>query len=78
LQNNSINGYRYVSSNQVPKDVLLFGNFSSIIMGLWGVLDVVPDTAAKAKSGGLVIRVFQDVDMNIRYMQSFAVLEKTN
>lgn len=76
LQNNSINGYRYVSSNQVPKDVLLFGNFSSIIMGLWGVLDVVPDTAAKAKSGGLVIRVFQDVDMNVRYMQSFAVLEK--
>lgn len=76
LQNNTVNGYRYVGSNQLPRDLLLFGNFGSIIMGLWGVLDVVPDTATKVKSGGLVIRVFQDVDMNLRYSESFALLQK--
>lgn len=76
LENNTVNGYRYVSSNQIPADILLFGNFASIIMGLWGVLDVVPDTATKVKSGGLVIRIFQDVDVNVRYTQSFALLAK--
>ena len=74
LSGNTVNGYRYHSSNQVPEGVLLFGDFSSLIIGLWGVLDVMPDQSTKAASGGLVIRVFQDVDMAIRHHESFAVL----
>ncbi len=78
LAGNTVNGYRYQSSNQVPRDLLLFGDFSSLIIGMWGVLDILPDQAAKAASGGLVIRVFQDIDMAIRHTESFALLMKSD
>ncbi len=78
LAGNTVNGYRYQSSNQVPRDLLLFGDFSSLIIGMWGVLDMLPDQAAKAASGGLVIRVFQDIDMAIRHTESFALLMKSD
>ena len=40
---------------------------------MWGILDVMPDTAAKAASGGLVLRVFQDVDIAVRHAESFCI-----
>lgn len=43
-------------------------------MGMWDVLDIMPDTATYAKRAGLVIRVFQDIDVAIRHSESFAVL----
>jgi len=36
-------------------------------------MDLVVDTATKASSGGLVLRVFQEIDVAIRHPQSFTV-----
>lgn len=69
--NNMVNGYSCVSTNQMPSNGILFGDFSSIVIGMWGVLDLVTDTATKAASGGLVLRVFQDVDVAVRHIESF-------
>jgi hypothetical protein len=38
---------------------------------MWGALDIVPDTASKAASGGLVLRVFQDI--GVRHAESFCI-----
>jgi HK97 family phage major capsid protein len=55
---------------------MLFGNFSDLIIGQWGVLDVLVDPYTLGTSGGIRIRVIQDVDVAIRHAESFAVLKK--
>lgn len=70
-ENDEMNGYRAVSSTQVPSNGLYFGNWIDLLMGFWGVLDLKPDESTKAASGGLVLRVFQDTDVAIRHPESF-------
>lgn len=65
------NGYMVDVSTQLAANTILFGNFNDVIIGMWGVLDVAPDTAAKAAAGGLVLRVFQDIDIGVRHAVSF-------
>jgi HK97 family phage major capsid protein len=66
-----LNGYDVHATNQMPANGILKGDFSSLVVGMWGVLDIVPDKAAKAASAGLILRVFQDVDFALRHAQSF-------
>ena len=68
-----VNGYGMIGSSLVPTQRVIFGNFNDVIIGMWGVLDVEVDKAALAASGGLVLRVFQDVDVAIRHAESFAI-----
>lgn len=67
----TLNGYPLVATTQVPANTVLFGNFEELLIGMWGTLDVVADKATKAASGGLVLRVFQDVDVAVRHPVSF-------
>lgn len=79
---NTINGYRAAASVNVPHtttkgtgtnlSTIIFGNFADIIVAEWGVIDLKLDEATLAKSGGKVLRVFQDVDIGIRHAASFA------
>ena len=68
---NQVNGYDVHTTTQLAADTILFGDFSSLIVGMWGSLDVVADTSTKAASGGLVLRVFQDADVGVRHIESF-------
>jgi len=70
---NQANGYPLVGSTLVPTKRVIFGNFNDIIIGMWGVLDIEVDKATLAASGGLVLRVFQDVDVAVRHPESFAI-----
>ncbi len=72
-EGNETNGYRLEATSQIPANGIIFGNFRDVIIGYWGVLDVMPDPAAKAASGGLVLRVFQDADIAVRRPLSFCV-----
>lgn len=66
-------GYPILRSTQLAANRIIFGNRSDVLIGMWGVLDVMPDTATKAASGGLVLRVFQDVDVAVRHAESFCI-----
>jgi len=70
---NEVNGHKAMASNQVPANAWAFGDWSQIIIGLWGALDLKPDAAALAGSDGLVIRVFQDCDTVNRNTSSFCI-----
>ncbi len=71
MEGNMVNGYNAYRKNGLAATDLMFGNFADVAIGMWGVLDVMPDKATKAASGGLVMRVFQDVDIVIKRPQSF-------
>jgi HK97 family phage major capsid protein len=67
----TVNGYPVSRSTQLNQHTILFGDFSQVMVGFWGVLDIKPDEAALAASGGLVIRVFQDADVAVRQPTAF-------
>lgn len=71
IEDNMANGYDIYGSTQMASSQMLYGDWSSVLIALWGVLDITVDEAAKAASGGLVLRVFQDVDAGCRHPQSF-------
>lgn len=72
FENNEVNGYSAYSTMQMNANTVLFGDFSEVILGLWGGLDLMLDPYAKADSGGLVIRAFQSADIAIRHAAAFA------
>jgi HK97 family phage major capsid protein len=71
-------------SNQVPSNLtkgtgtnlsaLIFGNWNDLIIGQWGAIDVLVDPYTAGASGSIKIRLLQDLDIQIRHPQSFAVI----
>lgn len=69
---NTTNGYPVLTSTQLATHTLLFGDWTQIMVGFWGVMEVRPDEATHAASAGLILRVLQDCDVAIRHGQAFA------
>lgn len=72
----TMNGYDAWASNVCPINVannyLFFGNWESLIIGSWGVLDVNVNPWINSNSGAVRVRVLQDLDMGFKYPQGFA------
>lgn len=73
---NTVNGYPTEITNQVSATDLLFGNFSDFIIAMWGGLEIDVDRAALAKSRGLRVLAFQDIDFGLRRLESFVLGRK--
>ena len=72
-ENGLVNDYPAAVTTQFDANKLLFGDFSQLLIGMWGALDVVPDRATKVATGGLVMRLFQDADVATRNAQAFSL-----
>ena len=70
-----VNGYPAYSSTHAgaTADGIVFGTYSNLLIGFWGVLDVMTDVYTKAASGGVVVRVFQDTDVAVRRGSAFCI-----
>lgn len=79
-----LNGYRAVTSNQVAKNLtkgtgtnlsaMIFGNFADLIIGMWGGLDLQVNPYSLDTTGAVRVTAFQDVDIQLRHPESFAVM----
>lgn len=72
-ENGQVNGMTAGSSTQMIINKILFGDFSQAMIGLWGAVDLTVDKATKAKSGGSVLRIFQDADTAVRHAGAFSL-----
>lgn len=79
---NTLNGYRALASGRIPKDLgggskhaMIFGDFSQLLVGSWGVLDVLVDPYSSSETGAVKIVAFQDVDFAVRHAESFAAIK---
>lgn len=82
----SLAGYRAGVTNAIPGtyakgtstglSAMVFGNWSDLVIGLWGGLDVLVDPFTGSKEGTTRVVVFQDVDVAIRRAASFAVCKE--
>jgi HK97 family phage major capsid protein len=78
-----VNGYPVARSNQVPSTLtkgsssaasaLIFGNFSDLIMAMWGGLEVLPNPYGTGyNAGNIELRALQTIDIAVRRPASFA------
>ena len=68
----TINGYRGIVSNQATAGNLYFGNFSDLLIGMFGGLDIVVDPYSNSTSGTVRVVALQSVDVAVRHAVSFA------
>lgn len=80
-----LNGYAGYITNAVPSNLtkgtssgvcsaLIFGNFSDLIVGLWGATDILVDPYTGGAAGTVRVRVMQDCDVAVRNVESFATM----
>lgn len=86
--NKTLNGYRADSSSQIPSNLekgtgedltaLIFGDFSTVMIGLWRAIDLVVDPHTLGLSGGIRLTAMLDCDIQFRNAESLAkVMDKT-
>jgi HK97 family phage major capsid protein len=80
-----LNGYRAAASNQVPSNLtkgagtalsaIIFGNFSDLILALWGTVDILVDPYTGSTTGTVRVVALQDADIGVRHAESFAAAQ---
>jgi len=70
-ENDEINGYPVIVSNQLANNDCLFGDFSQFVVGLWSGLDLTVDPYAGSTSGTVRIIALQDVDFAVKQPGAF-------
>jgi HK97 family phage major capsid protein/HK97 family phage prohead protease len=78
---NTVNGYPAAVSNQVPKTLgggashaVIFGDWSQLLIGDWGVMEVIVDPYRLKKQGMIEVTTYTQMDCNVRHAQSFAAI----
>lgn len=85
----SLLGYGMNVSNQVPSNLtkangtnlsaIILGCFDQLIVGEWGVLEILPNIYGKQyEVGGVEIRCIKSLDMCVRHEQAFAAITDAN
>lgn len=70
-EDDEINGYPVIVSNQLQSNDALFGDFSQFVVGMWSGLDLTVDPYAGATAGTVRIIALQDVDYAVRQPGAF-------
>jgi HK97 family phage major capsid protein len=70
---NEINGYPAYDTNQILNNGMIFGNFNSLIMAMFGGLDVVVDPYTLADKAEVKITINNFIDFALRHPQEFVV-----
>lgn len=79
-----LNASRAFVTNQLPSNLTkgasvgvcslgVYGNWAELLLLFWGALDIMPDPYALAKSGGLRLHVYRDMDVAVRHVESFCI-----
>tara|TARA_B100001250_G_scaffold184968_1_gene159074 strand:+ start:203 stop:1930 length:1728 start_codon:yes stop_codon:yes gene_type:complete len=80
----SLLGYRYLQSQNVPSNLtkgtgtglsaIIFGDFSNVIIGEFGAVDLIVDPYSSSTSGDVKISIFGYVDIGIRHVTGFSAI----
>ena len=74
---NTVNGYQTQITNQISTGDVFFGNFSDVLVGLFGGLEITVDPYTGSQSGRIRIVSMQDVDVQLRRAVSITYGKKT-
>jgi HK97 family phage major capsid protein len=82
---NTLLGYNVASTTLVPSDLtkgtssgvcsaVVFGDFSQLMISMFGGLDVLVDPYTGSATGATRIAMYQDVDVAVSHAQAFAAI----
>lgn len=65
----------YSTTNAIASSVkrMILGNWSDLLIGMWGGLDVIVDPYSSSSDGTLKLVIFQDCDIAVRHPESFCI-----
>lgn len=72
LEDQAMNGYPVLMSNQIASGDVFMGVWNQLIMGFWSGLDLLVDPYSASTTGSVKIVAFQDCDIALRHKESFA------
>jgi hypothetical protein len=72
LWNGQMAGFPAMSSNQMASGTMLFGDWSQVVVGEWGVLEVEVNPYANFQAGIIGIRALVSMDVGLRYAAAFS------
>lgn len=70
-ESNEIDGYKAAISGELASGDIFFGDFSRILVGRWGGLEVMIDPYSLSKSGGVRLVVRMICDIAVRQPEAF-------
>ncbi len=66
-------GFPAMSSNQVPSGDMIFGDWSQLVIGEWGVLEIAVNEQANFQAGIVGVRCFYTMDVGVRIPAAFSI-----
>lgn len=66
-------GYPALSSNQVPSANMLYGDWSEVVVGEWGVLEIEVNPYANFQAGIIGVRAIYSMDVGVRRPFAFSL-----
>jgi HK97 family phage major capsid protein len=71
--NGSILGFPAMSTNQVAAATMYFGDWSKLVVGEWGVLEIDTNPYASFAAGIIGVRALYSVDVGVRLPAAFTI-----
>ncbi len=68
----TVEGFRAMTSLQMPSATMAFGDWSQVVIGEWGVLELDVNPYADFKAGIVGLRAFYSCDVAVRYAGAFS------
>jgi len=74
----SIGEYPVAASNASPADTAILGDWSQVLLGQWGAVELLVNPYAETpyRRGGVLVRAMSTVDVAIRHEKAFVVATK--
>lgn len=71
--NGNMSGFAAMSSNQMPSANMLFGDWSEVVVGEWGVLEVEVNPYANFQAGIVGVRAIYSLDVAVQRPFAFSL-----
>ncbi|EKG7811504.1 phage major capsid protein [Escherichia coli] len=75
IENGKLAGYEVVTSGVIPADHIVLGDFSGIMIGEWGGLELDMDTTTYRDRAAIVPRIWVDLDYIVAQPEVLKVLQ---
>ena len=72
LAQGEVAGFPAYSTQQMPTATMLFGDWSEVVIGEWGILEIGTDPFTNFKTGKIGIRGLYTIDIALRHAASFS------
>ena len=62
-------------ANFVALVAMIYGNFSDLLIGIFGEVEILVDPYSEMQTGVTAVRILQAVDIKVRHAESFGAIQ---